>query len=111
MRSTPEILDQIEMLMKRSVERPAMYAPSPEALENLLGCLDDLRCFIHEKAYKSESCGYCGFLISRGFGSSTFTSRNFPPAPRRTEDFELFAGFWKQYLASDYYTNAARTDS
>ncbi len=106
MRSTQEVVDHIDKLMRAMLDRPKMYASNPESLEDLLCYLDRLRDFATEerKLVDREQGfdGYTTFLVSRGFGSANFCHRKRRRKKRLTEEdlrlFEQLAQFWREYL-------------
>lgn len=80
-----------------------MYASSPEALEDVLCTLDEIR---RKMTSRQSSCPgeYSQFLASRGYGAATFCGRERLTSraeKRSDEDLRLFqalAQFWREYL-------------
>ena len=85
------------------LDRPLMYASSPEALAEVLRALDEVRRFVHGIQSETDraSRGYGPFLMSKGYGAASFTTRERPLSKDPTDDRELFSrlvAFWREYL-------------
>ena len=103
MKPPEEIIRFIDDYNRRALERPSMYAATPEALEEVLRLLDALREFIvrDDTAFSWDS-PYHRFLQEQGYGPSTFTGRRRLPRPNPEQEPEAFrrlADFWKEYVA------------
>jgi hypothetical protein len=109
MRQPREIVRFIDRYSRHALERPDMYAASPEALEDSLRLLDALRRFILDETVRRESfweSPYHEFLREKGFGGFTFSLRTFSSARNNSQrqtartwrDFQLLADFWKEFL-------------
>ncbi|GEM_PF-2900585 len=101
MKSSQEILEYIRGRYAVILERPHMYASSPQALEDVLTWLDHLREFIVVGGTPSAPSAYSKYLLSRGFGSGNFTSRKYPPRSLNDNDRKIFkelCDFWRDYL-------------
>jgi hypothetical protein len=100
MKSPEETLDYIDRFTRSALDRPHMYASSPQALEEKLALLDMVRSFILEIPPRQ---GYPAYLRSKGYGVGQFLSRFIPNSGLSDKDKELFqalGSFWRQYLAS-----------
>lgn len=109
MRSAPEIVAYIEQRVGYMLlDRPHMYASSPEALEEVLYHLDEVRrcaCSAKWEFGISTQEGYVAFTQSAGCGSASFIGRHRLDRGPDLDDRELFTRlveFWKEYLRSDY---------
>jgi hypothetical protein len=103
MKSTAEVVEYIDEYTRRALERPAMYASSPEALEEALRVLEGLRNYIVVDSRRPDPSAnpYHDFLKSRRFGVALFCSRQRQIDPSLT-DAKLFAAlveFWRDYLS------------
>jgi hypothetical protein len=96
MKSPEQIVEYIDQWIANSLDRPQMYAASPEALEGTVFVLEELRSFVVEQ----ESSGpfrlfpYPAYLEAHGFGCSTFTGAS------GNNTFEALVAFLRQYLIS-----------
>ncbi len=94
--SIEEVFRFVTEYMCEHLERPSMYASSPEALEDVLWVLDRVRLYIANGPERSES-QYQAYLGQNGFGARSFTGRYRKlPIDKR---FESLIKFWRQYLA------------
>jgi hypothetical protein len=103
MRSAAEVLTYIDNLINFALERPAMYASSPAALEEVLFRLDEVRDFILSDATKAglPKSSYTRFLLETGHGVSRFCSSftgDADSTDTEIQRFQKLATFWKQYL-------------
>jgi hypothetical protein len=104
MRSSDEILKYIDDFYNHALERPFMYASSPQSLEETLITLEKLREFIvsDRPDQCTEKTGYEAFLLNQGYGVSQFTSNYYPSRSLTDHDKRVFrdlSDFWKKYLA------------
>ena len=86
--------------------RPKMYAPNPEALENLVHNLDTIRRFARGESIDDMIAGgYSRFLQSKGSDAPGFCSRRLSRQLTQ-EDLDLFAdlaAFVTEYRHSEFY--------
>ena len=104
MKSSTDIVGHIDKLIDAALQRPAMYASTPHALEEILAQLDELREFIlsdDPKPNKEVRSSYTQFLSAQGYGVGSYCRRHapFPEITEKERDlFFQLCGFWKQYL-------------
>lgn len=111
--TSDDVIQYIDCRIGYILDRPQMYAPSPESLETLLMELEDLREFILTGLNYSERplSKYNEYLRQRGFESRTFTSNSSSMPPDEDERFRFreFCSFWQEYLDSGTRMNARLT--
>lgn len=100
-----EVINTLDAWLANMVERPQMFASSPEAIEDILLLLDRIRFLIAgvEAGTPPYASGYSAFLQSKGFEAATFCARR-RTRPLTDEDQALFSElrvFVKEYLQSD----------
>ena len=81
-----------------------MYAATPEALEEKLVTMEDLREFvITGEAEYTARFGYSGFLVSEGYGAAIFTTAStYDEIQSKQDPFEAVAEFWQRFLCSRF---------
>ena len=111
MRSATEIVTYIEERVGNMLrDSPHMYASSPEALEDVLRELDEVRRFACSAQWEHPALapkGYVAYLQAEEYGSANFTYRHRLDCGVDLDDRELFTRlveFWREYLRSEYAT-------
>ena len=99
-----DVIDTLDSWRANMVERPQMYASSPEAIEDMLLLLDRIKFLIAgvEAGTPPYASGYSAFLQSKGFEAATFCARR-RSRSLTDEDLTLFAElsrFVKEFLKS-----------
>ena len=89
------------------LDRPRMYAPSPDAMEAMLGLLDEI--LIRFGAHSSNVKKYQRFgeyLISHGSGSASYCQRQRLDNPDVPDDdiWEGLTSVWNQYFENSHFT-------
>ena len=105
MRTAPEILARIDEFYESIVSRPEMCALNPQALENTILTLEELRDFIQGWG-PSENYPFptrwAKFLLDEGYGAGPITASLYP-ANELTETeklaFRKVANVLSKYLA------------
>jgi hypothetical protein len=97
--SSDEVADRILTTMRHMLDRPIMYSSTAQSMEETLCALDRVReLLIHGDS--TELPPYALFLISRGFGSSSFNWRYSQQHPEAdsSQQFQALVDFWREYL-------------
>ena len=85
-------------------KRPQMFAATPQALENIVWILEEMRHELLAVAQASLENPYQAFLTTKGFESASFTSRGDGEEGRGQLNtgvtFEEFVDFLNDYLES-----------
>ncbi len=85
------------------LDRPRMYATTPEALETRLDALNMVREFItHSMSPKSKTRSeYTDYLVERGYGSATIVERHRIDGRNTTENDLLreIVEVWRGFLS------------
>jgi hypothetical protein len=97
-----EVLKFVEEQLLAMLERPRMYALTPEAFENRLDALNLVREFITRSMLPNTKPGseIADFLIERGYGSASIVERNRIDG-RNTAENDLFGEVvevWREFL-------------
>jgi hypothetical protein len=102
--SIDELLQYIDDTYREIVDRPRMYAATPESLEEKLITLEDVREFaITCERIGSMRSGYFNFLMSEGFGVAIFTSsEQFAQRTDIADAFAAVADLWGRFLNSTF---------
>src|SRR5262249_12974600 len=103
MKSVEEVIQYIDSFVMHALERPHMYASSPQALEEKLAILDQLREFILEVGEQYGPLSYAAFLSQKGYGVRMFTTKHLVGRVLSSEEKNLFkelSDFWMEYLVS-----------
>ena len=79
MKSFEDVIRFVDEMFLNMLERPQMYASSPEALEDVLMTLEKLRGFILGDGLDKPSA-YTKFLLAHGFGVAKLTGQEIPTA-------------------------------
>lgn len=102
MKSGEEIIQFVDEYTAAMLDRPHMYAGTPESLEEILSALDDLRTYaVSAKADPSHGSSlYTDYLVELGYGSMNYCARrrlDGKPPPNFAEVAQFFRGFicWK----------------
>jgi hypothetical protein len=101
-----EIVGFIDDLQRHMLQRPSMYASSPESLEEQFGLLESLRAFImsDQPGFPTNS-GYREYAMQVGkCGAMSFTGK------RRQDIWEDFCKFFRGYLKSQGRVKEKRSD-
>jgi hypothetical protein len=103
MRSPAEIIRHIDTSIAYALQRPHMYASTPDALDQVLSSLEFVRHFILVPGAVPHVADnpYSSFLRDHDFGVAQFTTRQDPTQPAEKRFADL-AAFWRPYLASSY---------
>ena len=107
MKNAIEIVNYIDEYVFHCLKRPAMYASSPQALEDILSFCDEIRNFAMEvnEVFLGEGCtSFRQFLKSKGFEAQAFTNAK---ENQGLNDFEMFNKLVKIY--SEYLNNKSST--
>jgi hypothetical protein len=105
MKSTQQIIDRIDRVMKYALESPRSYALNEQELESYFFHLDDLREYALSDGEDNDCMRsrYSDYLIEHGFQSATFMTRKIIDNPFRlrddAKDFQEFTNFWQGFLA------------
>jgi len=98
-----EIIAYIDLVTSGMLERPHMYATSPESLEGLFHYFELFRAFT---ATGSRVSRYQDFCVKAGLGSSNFSTRGavdrgeaIPHATR--EEHQPLIAFLRKYLKEE----------
>lgn len=102
-----ELLDDIEAEFQHMLERPHMYASTPEALEVRLVTLEGIREHFLAGRLNSpqQQGGYDAYWEEHEFGACGFVARHRKPTKLTSEDLELFhklRDYWKLFLESPH---------
>jgi hypothetical protein len=87
--------------MHSMLDRPQMYASSPDALEDMLALLSELLLRFSCQDVAKPKPEYRDILMARNFGSANYCGRMRYDCPG-VSDEELWSGLvatWKAYLA------------
>lgn len=99
MKNAIEIVNYIDEYVFHCLKRPAMYASTPQALEDILRVCDEIRDFAMEvnEVFLGEGCtSFSQFLLSKGFGRQTFTNAK---ENEGLSDFQMFNNLAEIYSA------------
>ena len=102
--------DSLDSFIRRRardmLDRPKMYADSPETLESILCLLDEiLGCHGTACSPHREFHSYTDYLVDRGFGSASYCSRMRLDTPHICDD-EIWEGLiaaWREYLDISHF--------
>lgn len=92
------------------LDRPKMYAASPEALESILVLLDEiLRRHGTPCSTTREYHRYDDYLLDHGFGSASFCGRMRIDNPDVSDDeiWEGLTAVWKEYVEISHFREDA----
>lgn len=101
MKNALQVLEFIDEYYSFVIARPAMYASSPRALEDIVLILERLRGFILEDSAAGDA--FNNFTESLGFGSVSVCHELGVPEYQREEDlvgFQKVASVLHQFLES-----------
>lgn len=101
MKTALEVVGFIDEYVFHSLKRPAMYASSPQALEDILSFCDGLRNYIMEvpRDFMGDECtSYSSFLQSKGYGAGTFTDPKKNEGLTNSQVFKNLASHYEEYL-------------
>ncbi len=104
MRTIADVKRYIDSGLLNALDRPDMYASSPECLEQLLSLQDRMRLEIIGLDRYQHEFGYTAYLMSQGYGAANFCYRQCESGESITKA-ELFARlvqFWREYFRSEY---------
>jgi hypothetical protein len=110
MKNADDILRYIESRYVLVLEKPESYFESPPEMESTFFELELLYEFIVDDSWTFPACmarfGYTQFLLDRGYGAATFTTRN----ADNPNLFSALTDFWREYLASDRRKKSVDTE-
>ncbi|MEX2186111.1 MAG: hypothetical protein WD875_04920 [Pirellulales bacterium] len=115
MKDVTEILRFIDGYVARSLDRcrdrPALFFGSPEALEEILIALEELRDFILSNDWPGTSSrsGYGAFLVDKkdvGTLDYTLMRRQRDGVTDNQQLYEELCDTWAEYLRSPYRRNS-----
>lgn len=92
------------------LDRPKMYAASPEALESMLSLLDEILCrFGAPCSTTREYHRYDDYLVNHGFGSASYCNRLRIDNPEVSDDaiWEGLTAVWKAYIEISHFREDA----
>jgi hypothetical protein len=101
MKNAREIVDYIDDYVFHCLQRPAMYASSPQALEDILRVCDQIRNFameVKEDLLETGCASYRQFLSSKGFGAQAFTDVKDNQGLNDVEIFNSLVRIYREYL-------------
>jgi hypothetical protein len=103
MKSGAEILQYIDDFYAKALERPFMYASSPQALEETFAAMDRVRDYVlGSGADDGQRNSYATYLQEKGYSAGLFTSKR-SGRHALTEDekkaFYDFCTFWRSYAS------------
>jgi hypothetical protein len=103
MKRSADVVRHIDTFIGYALQRPHMYASTPDALEQVLEMMEFLRHFILTPDPDPHIADHPYFLFSRhhGLGTASFAARQDPAEPDEKRFADL-AAFWRQYLAASY---------
>lgn len=103
MKNADDMIRKIEQLIGGMLDRPQMYADSPESLETLFHYFDLLRTYAisDEQTDVGAMTGYAQYLVAQGLGSASVSShlRNCG----KSVTFAEIVGSIRAYLQSQYF--------
>ncbi|HYO24032.1 MAG TPA: hypothetical protein VEQ85_03700, partial [Lacipirellulaceae bacterium] len=103
MRPITEIVAFIDQYVGHALERPHMYARSPDELEHTLLLLEMIRNYALGKSSDYCSNEYIDHLTENGFGALGYEYASKqelpPPTAERAEEFARFVDYYRDYLS------------
>jgi hypothetical protein len=101
MKTAEELVKYIDHYMEVALERPSMYASSPQSLEDSFFLLVTILDFLYETKPANQTNSYQAFLQSKGFGVGHYTRKYYPQEKLMAHDrqvFGEFATFFREFL-------------
>ena len=101
MRTALEIVNFIDEYVFHCLKRPAMYASTPQALEDVLDLCDFIRNYIMEVEEVSVGDGctsFRSFLLSKGYGVGLFSTAKENEGLSNSQVFIKLARKFEEYL-------------
>ena len=95
MKSSGEVVKYIDNYMEMALQRPSMFASSPQSLEDSFFLLVTVIEFLLEMKPAKQVNSYQAFLQAKGFGVGHFIRRYYPERRLSDQDQHVYAEFAK----------------